>query len=101
MNSIIEHKPNGVLQSDMQIYVDLTSISFTSLDKIESLRGSECISEHLRTVGFLGADPRHNGERLRASYLLRNIFRGKPFFTLTCLKYPPPPLTRNSEKSQG
>ena len=30
-------------------------------------------------------DPRRNGECLRASYLVCNIFRGNSFFTLTCL----------------
>ena len=42
-------------KTDMHIYDDLTSISFTSLDETESLRGLECISENLRPVGFLGA----------------------------------------------
>ena len=55
-----------------------------SLEKLASLRGLECMSEHFRAVGFLGPlaapEPRRNGEDL-----LRNIVRGNHFFTLTCL----------------
>ena len=41
-------------QKDMHIYVILPPYHLLHW-KIESLRGSVCISEHLRTVGFLGA----------------------------------------------
>ena len=76
-------------QKDMHIYVILPPYHLLHW-KIESLRGSVCISEHLRTVGFLGAssgppDPCRNGEHLRASYLIRDVFRGNPFYALTCL----------------
>ena len=73
------------LKLNKSSWLSSESSPFISLDKTASLRGSECISGLLVSGGL--ECPQTSAAMVRAPsrVLLRNTFRGNPFFTLTCL----------------